>query len=90
MCIRDRKKVGRLVSIKRCLLKGSSNKKLCDNPTNNFPGGTSIRLFNCKKRLSFRNEFKLAGYPSIYEPAEWKPIEKSKFNLATAKIACKY
>mgnify|MGYP001169604073 CR=1 FL=1 len=74
------KKVGRLVSIKRCLLKGSSNKKLCDNPTNNFPGGTSIRLFNCEKRLHFKS----------FRPPEWDLIDKSEFNLATAKLACKY
>ena len=84
------KRVGKLVSIKRCNLVGSLKKELCNKPKNSVLGGTTIRLFNCKKRLWFRNEFKLAGYPSIYEPAEWKPIEKSKFNLATAKIACKY
>ena len=83
------KRVGKLVSIKRCNLLGSLKKELCNKPKNSVVGGTKIRLFNCKKRLWFRNEFKLAGYPSLYEPAEWKPIEKSKFNLSTAKIACK-
>ena len=35
-------RVGKLVSIKRCSLFKSSNKKLCDNPNNNFPGGTFV------------------------------------------------
>ena len=74
------KKVGRLVSIKRCILHRSSNKKLCDNPTNNFPGGTSLRLFDCKKRLHFKS----------FRPEAWKSIDKSKFNLETIKIACNY
>ena len=83
------KKVGKLVSIKSCLLVGSSNKKLCDNPTNNLTGGTSMRIFNCRKKKYFSREI-ITDISSLNRPEEWKSIQKSKFNLATAKIACKY
>jgi len=83
------KKVGKLVSIKRCLLVGSINKKLCDNPTNNLTGGTSMRIFNCRKKKHFSREI-ITDISSLNRPAEWKSIHKSRFNLATAKIACKY
>jgi hypothetical protein len=86
--INSLKKVGKLLSIKRCNILGSSNKKVCDNPRNTFPGGTSIRLFNCKKRLYFSNELNLDG--SLYRASEWKSIDKSRYNFETAKIACKY
>ena len=83
------KKVGKLVSIKRCLLVGSSNKKLCDNPTNNFPGGTIVRIFNCREKKNFNREI-ITDISSLNRPAEWKSIHKSRYNFATAKIACKY
>ena len=86
------KRVGTLVSIKRCMINDDLDKELCNK------GGdlekksihqTNVYVFNCKKKLIFNRGIQI-GYPSLDTPPEWTPFKVGKFQTNTGKIACKY